>query len=161
MTEITLAASDKTKIKASFDAMKIFEVVGNFYQDRKHEEEMPVNISAPILTKIVKLCEEYKNRRLPEIPRPIKTSRMDVLFKNEFLIAYLTCPFKELSELLMAGHYLGNKQFEDLVACAIAVQLFGKKTEEMRTQGGITNDFTPEEDASVKEFFSWADEIWP
>ena len=161
MTEITMVAVDQTKVKTSLDAVKIFDVVANFYKDRKPEEEMPVNISAPTLTKIVKFCEEFKGRKIPVVERPLKTNKMEVVFKTEYLIGYMSGPVKELSELLMAGHYLGNKAFEDLVACAIAVRLFGKTTDDMRKDFGIRPDFTPEEERSVKEFFAWADEIWP
>ncbi len=161
MTEITLNAKDGVKMKTSLDAMKIFRVVDNFFRDCKPGDEMPVEIGGPTLMKITKFAEEYKNRGIPVIERPIKTNRLEALFKTEFLVSYMTCPAKELCELLMAGHYLDCKAFEDLIACAIAAQLFGKSTEEMRTAFGIKNDFTPEEQRSVNEFYSWADDIWP
>eukprot|EP00831_Metopus_contortus_P061712 TRINITY_DN5361_c0_g1_i3.p1 TRINITY_DN5361_c0_g1~~TRINITY_DN5361_c0_g1_i3.p1 ORF type:complete len:195 (-),score=54.08 TRINITY_DN5361_c0_g1_i3:33-617(-) len=160
--EITMITSDSQKLKANYEAMKVCKPIEEFFKDSKPDEEVSLpRVSSGALKKIVEFCEKFQNKSVPQIEKPLKSNKLDVVLKNEWLCKFLDIPTKELYELLMACDYLVLKGLEELVACAVAVKIVGRPIEDIRKEFGIENDFTPDEEKDIKEFFSWADELWP
>jgi len=63
-----------------------------------------------------------------------------------------------LFEMLLAANYLNIRILLDLILKAIANQIKGKTTEEIRVHFGIKNDFTPEEEKQIALENSWIEE---
>jgi len=61
-------------------------------------------------------------------------------------------------ELILAAEYMGIKPLLDLTCAAVACMIKGKTPEEIRKTFNITNDFTPEEEAQVREENKWCEE---
>ncbi len=156
-----MVAMDGQKLKGKFEAMKACKPIEEFYKDNKTDVEIPLpQASSSALTKIIKFCEQFHNKSTPVIEKPIKSSNIHEIIKDEWLCSYLNMPPKEQYELITACDYLALKNLEDLVACSVAVRIVGKGVEDIRKEFGINNDFTPAEETDIKEFFSWSDELW-
>eukprot|EP01022_Parablepharisma_sp_SALTPOND_P008143 TRINITY_DN135279_c1_g1_i1.p14 TRINITY_DN135279_c1_g1~~TRINITY_DN135279_c1_g1_i1.p14 ORF type:complete len:164 (-),score=32.99 TRINITY_DN135279_c1_g1_i1:75-566(-) len=160
MAEITFVASDGKKLTSTLDVMKLCKPVEVYFAENKTDTEMPLpRVGSDALGKIIKFCEHYQNNPLPAIEKPIKSSKLEEVIKDEWLCKFLDMPAKEINELLIASDYMSLKQMEELLSCVIATRIFGKSTEDIRAEFGIANDFTPEEEKQVQEFFDWADNI--
>ncbi len=58
----------------------------------------------------------------------------------------------------MAANYLDIKSLLDLSCAKIATLIKGKTPEEIRKTFNIVNDFTPEEEAQIREENKWAED---
>ena len=63
-----------------------------------------------------------------------------------------------LFELILAANYMDIKPLLDLTCATVASLIKGKNAEEIRKQFNIVNDFTPEEEAQVREENKWVEE---
>lgn len=161
MAEIVIITADGQKLKGKYEAMKMCKPIEEFYKDNKPEIEIPLpQVNGNTLQKIINFCEQFHNKSIPLVEKPIKTNKLSEIIRDAWTCKFLEMPLKEMYELLMACDYLGLKGLEDLVGCAVAVRIVGKTVDDIRKEFGITNDFTPAEENEIKEFFSWAEELW-
>ncbi|KAK4480347.1 hypothetical protein RD792_013418 [Penstemon davidsonii] len=65
---------------------------------------------------------------------------------------------KDLFDLVVAANYLDVKDLLDLICGKIADMMQGKSPEWVRKTFNIQNDFSPEEEAKVREEYAWAHE---
>jgi len=63
-----------------------------------------------------------------------------------------------LFEVILAANYLDIKSLLDLTCAKVASMIKGKTVEEIRKTFNIVNDFTPEEEAQVREENRWCDD---
>jgi hypothetical protein len=63
-----------------------------------------------------------------------------------------------LIDLTAAANYLAMEHLLDICCKAIANHMTGLSVEELRLKFNIPNDFTPEEEATLKKEFGWADQ---
>ena len=71
---------------------------------------------------------------------------------------YVNIEQEVLLELILAANYLDIKSLLDLTCAKVASMIKGKNTEEIRKQFNIVNDFTPEEEAQVREENRWCED---
>merc|ERR1711976_908646 len=112
--------------------------------------EVPLpNVKAAILTKVLEFCKHYKKKEaMNEIEKP---SCPKVLreFVNQQPVLF---------ELIPAANYMDIKPLLDLTCATFASMIKGKTPEEIRRTFNITNDFSPEEEAQVREENKWCEE---
>jgi hypothetical protein len=161
--EINLTSSDGKKFKADYACMdKASQVVKEFFKEAKQETEMPLEkVNGSSLEKIISFYTHYKDKAIPKVEKPLKSNKLEAVIKDEWLCKFLEMPIKDLKELIMAANYMGLAELEELVGCTIASKIMGKNVEEFRTEFGVVKDFTEDEEKKLKEFFAWADQIWP
>ena len=63
-----------------------------------------------------------------------------------------------LFETILAANYMDIKSLLDLSCAKVAALIKGKTPEEIRKTFNIVNDFTPEEEAQVREENKWCEE---
>jgi S-phase kinase-associated protein 1 len=63
-----------------------------------------------------------------------------------------------LCELTIAANSLDIKPLLDLTCATVASMIKGKTPEEIRETFNIVNDFTPEEEAAIREENKWCEE---
>lgn len=59
---------------------------------------------------------------------------------------------------LQAANYLNIQSLLDLTTQTVAELIKGKTPEQIRTEFGIVNDFTPEEEEEIKRDNAWSED---
>ncbi|CAE7820665.1 RAD5B [Symbiodinium sp. CCMP2592] len=157
-----MADGDKLKLKSSQG--EIFEVdpevatmstlIKNM--DSGTDEEIPLpNVKTAILSKVIDYCKYHKDNPPEEIQKPLKSTNLVECGVSEWDSEYVNIEQEVLFELILAANYLDIKSLLDLTCAKVASMIKGKNTEEIRKQFNIVNDFTPEEEAQVREENRW------
>ena len=63
-----------------------------------------------------------------------------------------------LFELILAANYMHIQPLLDLTCATVASMIKGKTPEEIRRTFNIVNDFTPEEEAQIREENKWVED---
>ena len=136
-------------------------LIKNMLEDANPDEEIPLpNISAPILTFVLEYLDHYADQATtpPEIEKPLKTANL-VELVPQWDFAFVDKGHEVLFELILAANYLDVKGLLDLAAAKVASMIKGKSPDEIRRTFNIVNDFTPEEEAQIREENKWAEEL--
>merc|ERR1712038_519397 len=94
---------------------------------------------------------------MTEIEKPLKSSEMAEVVQKWFA-EFVNVEQVVLFELILAANYMVIKPFLDLTCATVASMIKGKTPEEIRRTFNITNDFSPEEEAQVREENKWCEE---
>ena len=133
------------------------QLIKNMVEDAGTAEEIPLpNVKSEILEKVIDYCRHYKDSSPQEIEKPLKSAMLqDVV--QAWDANFVELEQEVLFELILAANYLDIKSLLDLTCAKVASMLKGKTAEEIRRQFNIENDFTPEEEAQVREENKWAE----
>ena len=74
---------------------------------------------------------------------------------QEWYANFVDIDQEKLFELILAANFMDIKPLLDLTCAAVASLIKGKTPEEIRKTFNIVNDFTPEEEAAVREENKW------
>lgn len=77
---------------------------------------------------------------------------------QEWYANFIAVEQEVLFELILAANYMDIKPLLDLSCATVASYIKGKTPEEIRTLFNIVNDFTPEEEAQVREENKWVED---
>jgi S-phase kinase-associated protein 1 len=77
---------------------------------------------------------------------------------QEWYANYISVDRETLFELTLAANYMDVKPLLDLCCATTASLIKGKTPEEIRRQFNIVNDFSPEQEALVREENKWKEE---
>ena len=111
-----------------------------------------------ILSKIIDYLKYHKGLEAEEIQKPLKSTDLVACGVSEWDVEYVNIDQEVLFELILAANYLDIKSLLDLTCAKVASMIKGKNTEEIRKQFNIVNDFTPEEEAQVREENRWCED---
>ena len=157
-----VVTNDGKEITTTFELFRQSKVVSDFYSVAPVTDKMPVaTISAETFEKIVAFYKNYENKAIPKVDKPLKTNKVEEIFKDEWLRGFLNLAVAPLFDILAACDFLGMEDLKQLAACAIAAKLWGKTFEELRAEYKITSELTEDNDKALKRFFAWADQLWP
>jgi S-phase kinase-associated protein 1 len=79
---------------------------------------------------------------------------------QEFYAKFINgCDTDQLFHLTLAANYMDIKPLLDLCSAKIDSFIKGKTPEQIRENLGIVCDFSPEEEAQIREENKWADEL--
>jgi S-phase kinase-associated protein 1 len=115
---------------------------------------------------------------MPKIDKPLKSSDLAECGVPEWDVTYVNVEQETLFELILAANYMDIKDLLDLTCAKVASMIkgareitpdcllprfhrplrAGKTPEEIRKTFNIVNDFTPEEEAQVREENKWCEE---
>lgn len=136
------------------------ELVKTMMDEEETEEvnEIPLpNVKANVLQKVIEFCEHHAQEPMTEIEKPLKSQNMaDVV--QQWYADYVNVEQVLLFELILAANYMDIKPLLDLTCATVASMIKGKTPEEIRTTFNISNDFSPEEEAQVREENKWCEE---
>jgi S-phase kinase-associated protein 1 len=94
---------------------------------------------------------------MSEIEKPLKSPIMsDVV--QQWYANFVDLEQVLLFELILAANYMDIKPLLDLTCATVASMIKGKNPDEIRATFNITNDFSPEEEAQVRDENKWCDE---
>jgi S-phase kinase-associated protein 1 len=124
--------------------------------DKATEIPLP-NVKSEVLKKVIEFCEHHLQEPMTEIEKPLKSQNMaDVVQK--WYADFVDLEQVLLFELILAANYMDIKPLLDLTCATVASMIKGKTPEEIRATFNITNDFSPEEEAQVREENKWCEE---
>ncbi|KAG4950489.1 hypothetical protein JHK86_043728 [Glycine max] len=133
---IKLKTSDEIIFEVEPSIVKEMVTIQTFIEDNNNETSIPIplpNVTSNTLRRIL----EFKARGFDE--EFVKTLGMDEVF-----------------ELILAANYLNMKTLLDILTKIIADFIKNKSVEFVRKFFNIVNDFTPEEEAKIREENAWA-----
>ncbi|GMF29823.1 unnamed protein product [Phytophthora lilii] len=149
------------------------------------ELEIPLpNVKSPVLSKVIEFCSHHHNSPMREIEKvgrwplqaeyttsltcvcipciravlqPLKSADMhDVV--SDWDANFVDIEQEILFELILAANYMDIKSLLDLACAKVASMIKGKTPQEIRDTFNIVNDFTPEEEAQIREENKWCEE---
>jgi S-phase kinase-associated protein 1 len=116
-----------------------------------------LNESSNMMEKALEFSRMEEAQPYPEIEVPLRATIEEIV--GETYGNYLsTLSQGELFELLLFANLLDIKRLVDLISAKVASMIRGRTSEEIRAIFNITNDFTPEEEARVREENAWIEE---
>lgn len=128
--------------------------------DNNNDEsvEIPLpNVKSQVLQKVIQFCEHHLEEPMTEIEKPLKSQNMaDVVQK--WYADFVDVEQVLLFELILAANYMDIKPLLDLTCATVASMIKGKSPEDIRQTFNIANDFTPEEEAQVREENKWCED---
>lgn len=126
--------------------------------DSNETQEIPLpNVKNNVLSKVIEFCQHYKEDAMTEIEKPLKSANMFEVVQ-EWYANFVQVEQELLFELILAANYMDIKPLLDLTCATVASMIKGKTPEEIRKTFNIVNDFTPEEEAQVREENKWCEE---
>lgn len=164
-TTITLLSQEGEKFEVSENVANMSELIKSMIEenedddDEEEAQEIPLpNVKTSILSKVIEFCKYHSSgNAMLEIEKPLKSSNMkDVV--PEWDANFVDVEQSILFELILAANYLDIKPLLDLTCAKVASMIKGKSPEEIRKTFNIVNDFTPEEEAQVREENKWCEE---
>ena len=134
-------------------------VIKNMIDDTEDtNEDIPQlpNVNSAILSKVIEHCQYHKDEITPqEIKKPLTSNNLLECGVSAWDVDYVDIDQEVLFALILAANYLDIKSLLDLTCAKVAAMIKGKTVEEVRRQLNIVNDFTPEEEAHVREDNPW------
>ncbi|GKY92862.1 hypothetical protein MPSEU_000255500 [Mayamaea pseudoterrestris] len=159
---ITLVSKDGESFTVARKVAVMSELVKSTITDNEDEDEsvtpeIPLpNVKSQVLQKVIEFCEHHLSDPMNEIEKPLKSKSMaDVVQK--WYADFVDLEQVLLFELILAANYMDIKPLLDLTCATVASMIKGKTPEEIRATFNITNDFTPEEEAQVRDENKWCE----
>jgi S-phase kinase-associated protein 1 len=120
--------------------------------------ELPVaQAKSEVLSKVLEFCNHYVEEPMNEIEKPLRSANMHEVVQDWYA-DFVIIEKEVLFELILAANYMDIKPLLDLTCATVASMIKGKTPEEIRITFNIVNDFTPEEEAQVREENKWCEE---
>lgn len=127
-------------------------------EDEEVVTEIPLpNVKAAVLKKVIEFCKQHRGEPMTEIEKPLKSANMSEVVQKWYA-DFVNVEQVLLFELILAANYMDIKPLLDLTCATVASMIKGKTPEEIRKTFNIANDFSPEEEAQVREENKWCEE---
>jgi S-phase kinase-associated protein 1 len=160
IVKLTSADGDQCPVPLRVATMSelVKSMIDEDAEDDNDVKEIPLpNVKAQVLRKVIEFCEHHLQEPMTEIEKPLKSNNMsDVVQK--WYAEFVDVEQVLLFELILAANYMDIKPLLDLTCATVASMIKGKTPEDIRTTFNITNDFSPEEEAQVREENKWCEE---
>lgn len=128
-------------------------------EDDPKEIQLP-NVKATVLAKVIEYCEHFQKEEMTAIVTPLRSSKLEDLVQP-FYADYVKLDHTLLFELVTAANFMDIKPLLDLTCLAVSIMIKGMSAEALRTMFNLSNGFTPEEEAAVREENKWAEQPPP
>eukprot|EP00980_Cylindrotheca_fusiformis_P017943 scaffold5703_cov132-Cylindrotheca_fusiformis.AAC.2 len=125
-------------------------------EEGSNVREIPLpNVKDVVLQKVIEYCTHYATQEaMTTIQTPLKSSRIEEMVQPWYA-DFVQVEQNLLFELVTAANFMDIKPLLDLTCLAVAVLIKGKQAGELRAMFNISNEFTPEEEAQVREENKW------
>ena len=154
---VKLLSQENEEFEVPFAVAQMSELVKTMTDDGDMEEVPLPNVKSHILAKVLEFCKRHVTDPLPEIEKPLKSNNLGEVVP-EWDSKFVEVGQEILFELILAANYMDIKTLMDLSCAKVATMIMGKTPEEIRKQFNIVNDFTPEEEAQIREENKWVEE---
>lgn len=157
--QFQLVSKEGQAFSISEQAAQLSSVLRSHMDASGPERSIPLpSISAEVLELVVEYLQHYEDPALspPVIEKPIKTANFSVLVPAwDFMFSEK--PHEVLFELIIAANSLNIPGLLELSGAKVASMIKGRTAEEIRSAFNVTYDFTPEEEAQIREENRWTE----
>ena len=159
MQKVTLLCESE-KLQIDLEVAQKSTILKNMIEDTGREGDIPIpNIQLSILRKLIDYCEHYRQSEPKSIPRPLPSKDLAENGVDQWDVNFIDMEkIDDLIDLTVAANFLDIKGLLNLGCAKIATLIKQRTVEEIRDLFGIENDFTPEEEAQLREENRWAEE---
>ena len=91
--------------------------------------------------------------------KPLRTSNLAEIVDEWYANFIDLEKMDDQIDVVVASNFLDIDPLIELSCAKLASQIKGKSAEEIRKKFGIENDFTPEEEAQIREENKWAESV--
>jgi len=128
-------------------------------EDEAVEHEIPLpNVKDAVLAKVVEYCKHYTTEEaMTQIQTPLKSSKIEDLVQAWYA-DFVDVEQSLLFELVTAANFMDIKPLLDLTCLAVSIAIKGKTAPQLREIFNISNEFSPDEEAQVREESQWTQE---
>ncbi|KAM0915627.1 hypothetical protein ACQ4PT_010701 [Festuca glaucescens] len=154
MKMVRLRSSDGEQFEVADEAIGKASgmIKGLLDEDCAPDDVVPLpNVTGPILSRVL----EYVNKHFSDPHDDFQIPNADDPLKR-FDDGFVQVDQDTLFDLIIAANYLNIQSLLDLTCKAVADQMKGKTTEEIRKHFHIVNDYTKDEEEEVRRENSWA-----
>ena len=129
----------------------------NMDVDDDEVQEVPlINVSSSDLMTVLEFCKYHsENGPMPEIEKPLTDTDLKKVVSEWDGTFIQALDQEKLFAIILAANYMDIKSLLDLACAQVATQIKGKTPEEIRQTFNIQNDFTPEEEETIREENRW------
>jgi|ERR1712224_420359 S-phase kinase-associated protein 1 len=114
-------------------------------------------VKGVVLAKVIEFMRHYSEEKMMEIEKPLKSSNMTEVVQAWYA-EFVNVEQETLFELILAANYMNIAPLLDLTCATVASLIKGKTPDEIRRTFNIVNDFSPEEEAQVRDENKWCEE---
>ena len=162
--KVTLTSHEGTEIEVPLSVAKMSELVKTMVPTDDDEMteigSIPLpNVKTEVLTKVVEFCTHYQESPMDAIEKPLNSGQIREVVGDEWYASFVDVPQEMLFELILAANFMNIQPLLDLTCATVASLIKGKSPEEIRQCFNIVNDFSPEEEAQVREENKWCEEV--
>uniref|UniRef100_A0A7S4M6B2 S-phase kinase-associated protein 1 n=2 Tax=Odontella aurita TaxID=265563 RepID=A0A7S4M6B2_9STRA len=158
---VNLISKEGDTFEVPIAVAKMSKLVETTIDDDGDDEvqEIPLpNVKATVLAKVIEYCTHYKmEEAMSPIQTPLKSSKIEEVVQKWYA-EFVKVEQVLLFELVTAANFMDIKPLLDLTCFAVAVMIKGKTAEDIRKIFNISNDFSPEEEAAVREENKWCEQ---
>lgn len=155
---IKLVSQDGVTFEISKEVGAMSHLVSNMIDIDEPGQELPINnVKGKVLEKVIEFCTHHVNSPLPEIEKPLRSNKMSDIVP-EWDAKFIDVDKEFLMEIILAANFMDIPSLMELGCATVASMIKGKDPEEIRKTFNIKNDFTPEEEAKVREENRWCEE---
>jgi S-phase kinase-associated protein 1 len=115
-------------------------------------------VKSAILVKVIEYCKYHKDVVPEQITKPLRSANLAESNVSEWDIEYVNIDKEILFEIILAANYMDIRPLLDLCCAKVASMIRGKTVEQIRAEFNIVNDFTPEEEARIREENKWCED---
>jgi len=156
--KVKLQSSQGDEFTVDVEVACLSNVIKAMIDDSGTDDVVPLpNVKTSTLEKVIEYCKYHRENPAPELPKPLKSANLSEVV-SKWDLDFISIDQDAIFDLIMAANYLDIKSLLDLTCATIASMIKGKTPEQIRKQFNITNDFTPEEEAQVREENKWCEE---
>eukprot|EP00934_Nitzschia_sp_Nitz4_P001665 Nitzschia sp. Nitz4//scaffold76_size158648//58858//59583//NITZ4_002543-RA/size158648-augustus-gene-0.149-mRNA-1//-1//CDS//3329557836//1665//frame0 len=159
---VKLISKEGKVFEVPFEVAKISQVVATTFDEVDEDDEDAVreiplpNMKEVVLAKVIDYCTHFKEEPMNAIKAPLPSPKLDDLVQPWY-VSFVKVEDGILFQMVTAANFLEIKPMLDLCCLEVAVRIKGKQPKELRAIFNISNDFTPEEEAEVREENRWVD----
>mmetsp|Transcript_20105 Transcript_20105/g.30231 ORF Transcript_20105/g.30231 Transcript_20105/m.30231 type:complete len:190 (+) Transcript_20105:3237-3806(+) len=158
---VCLISKEGKSFQIPADVAKMSELVKSMMEDDDDTSEFPLpNVTSVVLERVIEYCRYHSQEEpMAEIPKPLgKDVKMADVVSEWYANFTEQLEQVELFELILAANYMDIAPLMNLACATVANMIEGMTVDEIRTTFNITNDFSPEEGAQIREENKWAEE---
>lgn len=157
---VTIQCEDET-FKVDVDVAKQSVILSNMMEDVGADGPINIsNIKKDTMRKVIEFCEYYKSKKLQTIQKPLQSADLSSAITEEWYVKFIDLEkVDDIIDIVIAANFLDIDPLTELSCAKLASLMKGKSVEDIRKQFGIENDFSPEEEAQIREENKWAESV--